>query len=73
MSRVLDFADGFTSAGSPTSSDLISTKYAEYANEAAFVSANGTAVDGNVFYDTTLNKVKIYENGAWVENSSFEP
>lgn len=72
MTRILDFADGYTSASSPASVGSV-VSFAEYASDAAFVTANGAAENGDAYYNTTDNKVRIYENGAWVENSSFEP
>lgn len=70
MTRILDFADGFTSASAPSGIN----KFAEFASDAAFVTAKGSAAaDSDTYYNTTDNKVRIYENGAWVENSSFEP
>lgn len=70
--RIIDFTNGFTSSSAPLSDGVAATQFEPYADDAAFVTANGTANDGDVYYNTTINKVKIYENGAWVENASFE-
>lgn len=71
MTRIVDIDDGFTAATEPTIGATDSTSLASYANDAAFESAN-TVKDGSTYYNSTDHKERIYENGAWVENASFE-
>jgi len=65
ITRTLTFAEGVATLG-PTTTFLQTTQFATYADEATFVSNKGSAAaDGDAFYDTTLDVVKIYANGAW--------
>jgi hypothetical protein len=64
--RILDFSDGFTSATEPTVGGVQANGLKTYASDAAFVSAEGTAADGDIYYNTTADTIRAYINGAWV-------
>lgn len=53
------------SAAAAALSSTQTTGFAEYANDAAYVSANGTAEDGDAYYNTTTDAIKVYANGVW--------
>lgn len=36
-----------------------------YADDAAFVTANGTATEGDIYLNTTSDVLRVYANGAW--------
>lgn len=43
-----------------------STSFSSFADDAAFVTDKGSAAaDGDAYYDTTLDVIKIYADGAW--------
>lgn len=39
------------------------TGLAKYANDAAYEAANGPGQDGDIYYNTTLDVIRLYENG----------
>lgn len=41
-----------------------------YADDAAYVAANGTATAGDVYYNTTSNKIKWYNGSVWSDIGS---
>lgn len=72
MARTLDFSDSFTSASAPTVSTL-STAAAElvkYANDAAYVTGEGAAAAGDIYYNTTVNAIKFYNGTSWFQNEA---
>lgn len=58
-------------AGSAPSN--IAAFYQQYADDATYVVNNGPAVNGSVYYNTTLNAVRVYSNGAWYNDLVPEP
>ena len=65
--RVIDIADTFTSSTTPTVTGANAKALEVYANDAAYESAY-TPAEGSVFYDSTLNKMKIYDGAVWRTN-----
>ena len=65
--RVLDFSDGFTSSTVPSAGGLNVSSLLVYADDAAFVTANGPASNGDLYYNSTLNVVRYYDGNlaAW--------
>ena len=64
--KQLVFAEGIE-VGTPSGAIISATALASYTDEPAFVLAKGSAAaDGDAFYDSTLDVMKIYADGAWV-------
>ena len=66
MARILDIADGFTSSVEPLLGNIQATSLKTFASDAAFVAAKGAAAaNGDCYFNTTLNVVRIFSNGSW--------
>jgi hypothetical protein len=64
--NTIQYNDGVTwsdMGGSAPSS--VAAFYQQYVDDAAYVVANGAAVNGSVYYNTTFDAVREYSNGAW--------
>lgn len=76
--KKLQFSEG-TDVGAPTDLSLQTNTsvIAAYANDAAYISANGAAANGSVYLNTTTNKFRMYTNGNWrnvvPESDSSDP
>lgn len=66
VTRVLSFAEG-VSVSAPTQSSIQATSLADYADDAAFVTAKGSAAEtGDMYYNTTDNLIHYYDDaGVW--------
>ncbi|MCK4499729.1 hypothetical protein KAU11_04485 [Candidatus Babeliales bacterium] len=65
ITKVLNFSEGVSTSG-PVTTFLQTNQFQTAVDDAAFVTAKGSAAaDGDVYYDTTLDVVKVYANGAW--------
>lgn len=65
VTKTLTFAEGVTTSG-PTTTFLQATQFATYADDATFVSNKGSAAaDGDAYYNTTTDTVRIYADGSW--------
>lgn len=65
--KIINFFDGYTTGSTPTQIGV--QNLVEYADDAAFEADNtGTPINGNIYYNTTDNKIRYY-NGAWKELS----
>jgi hypothetical protein len=65
ITRTLEFSEGVT-VDAPVTTFLQTTQFATYADDATFVTNKGSAAaDGDAYYNTTSDVVRIYANGAW--------
>jgi len=65
MARKLDFFDGSTSGTTPTIGDIQAANLLTFANDAAYEAANaGAPTAGNLYYNTTIDKIRYYDDNA---------
>ena len=60
----------FEAGGAPTS---VAAFYQQYADDATYVLNNGAAVDGSVYYNVTLNTVRVFSAGSWYNDLISQP
>lgn len=64
--KKLEFIDGVdVTAPADLTAESSTTHLAEYVDDAAFVSANGTATGGDCYINTTLRAIRVYTGSAW--------
>ena len=67
MARILDFADGFTSATEPTTGRTSADAIKEFSDDASYVSNKGSAAaDGDIYLNDTTDLVRVFVDGAWL-------
>lgn len=66
MARIVDFADGAQSETTPTIGNIIASGIITYPDDATYeATEQGAPIDGNIYYNTTLDVLRYYSNGAW--------
>lgn len=65
--RVLDFSDGYESSTAPSLTDLTAAGLRVYVDDAAFVTAKGSAAaEGDMYWNSTSDQPKYYTGAAWI-------
>lgn len=64
--KILAFSEGVDSIASPTEYPIIATSVKVFANDAAYVTAKGSAAAlGDFYTNSTLNKLRFYDGTNW--------
>jgi hypothetical protein len=72
--RVLNFDDSYTSSSAPTGGAVApgSLTLPSYSSDANYLTAKGSSVaNGDIYYNTTKNSVRYYENSAWINIAEY--
>lgn len=51
----------------------ISSQFVNYPDDATFIFEQGLPENGNVYYNTSLNCVRVFSNGQWYNDLNVEP
>jgi hypothetical protein len=62
--RLSQFLEAVT-VTAPTAIKEISSKLAVYANDAAYEAALGAGAEGDIYFNSTIQMLRIYKNSAW--------
>lgn len=76
MAREVDFFDGAQSGTVPTIGNIIASNLISYPDDATYeATESGAPVGGNVYYNTTLDVIRYYDDGAtqWKTLIDAEP
>lgn len=66
MARQIDFFDGAQSSTTPTIGNISASDLVSYPDDATYeATEQGAPAEGNIYYNTTLDKIRYYANGAW--------
>jgi hypothetical protein len=72
--RLLNIQDGYSSGSAPSTTFATTMGFATYANDAAFVTAKGSAAaEGDAYANTTDHSIHYYNGTAWEIYGSFNP
>ena len=66
--RIVDFADGFTSATAPDI-DIVTGEtvaFKSYISDSAYVTDNGAPVGGEAYFNTTTDVIRFYNGTEWL-------
>lgn len=66
MTRIVNFADGFSSNSQPELEDISASSLNSYISDGAYETAFPSFSVGAIYFNTTLDKPRIYTSGGWI-------